>query len=111
MITGFNVEKYRLTFRLILYTRKNWYLFTQNTVGTKQLVDTLKINPYWISDEFGSSCGYAEEAGKTYTVEDIAMAKQVASVMIKEWMQNQFNRYFKNNKYKWLPDERHVKIE
>jgi hypothetical protein len=23
MITGFNVEKYRLTFRLILYTRKN----------------------------------------------------------------------------------------
>lgn len=111
MLTGFNVEKYKLTFKLILYTRSNWFNFTRNTVGTKQLIDTLGMNTYYIGDDFGYNCTYIERAGETYTAEDVALAKKVSTKLIRDWLQNKFNSTFSNHNYKWVPDERKVRLE
>lgn len=111
MLTGFNVEKYKLTFKLILYTRSNWYNFTRNTVGTKQLIDTLGINTYYIGDDFGYNCNYIEKKGESYTVEDVALAKRISSKLIREWLQGKFNAMFSNHNYQWIPDEKRVRIE
>lgn len=111
MLTGFNVAKYKLTFRLILYTRSNWYAYTRNTVGTKQLVDTLNLNTYYITEGFGYNCSYIERSNETYSVEDVALAKKVSSKLIREWLQKTFSNAFANNRYKWLPDERKVTLE
>lgn len=111
LITGFNVEKYKMTFKLILYTRSNWYHQTRNTVGTKQLIDTLGINTYYIGDNFGYNCNYIEKRGESYTAEDVALAKKVSSKLLRDWLQNMFNNSFANNNYQWLPDERRVKLE
>ena len=111
MIAGYNVDKYKLTFRLILYTRTNWYMFTQNTVATKQLMETLNINRYYINDNFSSGAIYAQRSGETYTVEDIALAKQISKKLIKDWLQWEYKRYFLDKEFEWLPDERKVIIE
>jgi hypothetical protein len=111
MITGFNVEKYKLTFKLILYTRQNWYNYTRNTVGTKQLIDTLGMSTYYIGDDFGYSCRWAEKIGESYTAEDVAMAKKVSSKLVKDWLQQKYNECFANQMYKWVPDERRVRLE
>ena len=110
MIQGYNVDKYKMTMRLILCTRSNWYLFTKNTVGTKQLIESLGINRYNIADDFYSGSRYACKNGESYTVEDIALAKRLGTKMLNEYFQNLYKSYFLDYNYQWLPDERKVRL-
>ena len=109
-LAAYNVEKYRLTLRLILMTRKNWFLYTKNTVGTKQLMETLNITSYMIGDDFGYYAKYVDDGKTSYTVEDVALAKQIGLKLLKEWLQKTYNVNFRDNNYKWLPDEQKVEL-
>ena len=109
-LQAYNVEKYRLTLRLILMTRLNWYTFTRNTVGTKQLMETLDLQKYCIGDDFGYYAKYADDGKTSYTIEDVALAKQIGLKLLKEWLQYTYNKNFRNSNYKWLPDERKVEL-
>ena len=71
MIQGYNVDKYKMTLRLILCTRQNWWLYTRNTVGTKQLMETLNLDRYKIQEAFQYGCRYVAKDGETYTIEDV----------------------------------------
>ena len=107
---GYNVDKFKLSMRLILLTRSNWYLFTKNTVGTKQLMETLKILPNYISDDFARGAYYVQKNNESYAVEDVAIAKKLSAAMIKRWLQGLYERQLLNYDYQWLPDERKVDI-
>lgn len=109
-LSAYNVEKYRLTLRLILMTRHNWYLYTKNTVGTKQLIETLDINSHFINDDFGYSARFADDGKTSYTVEDVALSKQIGLKLLKEWLQRMYDNNFRDNNYKWLPDERKIEL-
>lgn len=111
MLAGYNVEKYKLSFKLILCTRRNWYNWSKNLVACKQLIDTLGLNNYNIYDDFAAGSARAQQANETYTVEDIAIAKRIASKLMKDWMQNYLDTYFFSRNYKWLPDERTVDLK
>ena len=109
-LQAYNVEKYRLTLRLILMTRLNWYTFTRNTVGTKQLMETLDLGKYYIGDDFGYYSKYADDGKHTYTAEDVALAKQIGLKLLRKWLQTTFDNYFRNVNYQWLPDEKKVEL-
>lgn len=111
MIQGYNVDKYKMTLRLILCTRSNWYLFTKNTVGTKQLMETLGLDRYNIQDTFSYGCRYACVDGESYDVEDIALAKQLSVKMLTEYFQNLYKDNFLCNNWQWLPDQKRIKLE
>ena len=111
MLAGYNVEKYKLSFRLILCTRRNWFDWSRNLVACKQLLDTLKIDNYRIYDNFATGCNHAQRTGETYTPEDIAIAKKLASKFIKEDLQNYLERFYFSRDYEWLPDEKTVDIK
>ena len=110
MLEGYNIDKYKLTLRLILCTRSNWWLYSKTTVGAKQLVNSLNIDPYQIRDNFTYGSQYAYRKGETYTVEDIAIAKKLAKKFFTEYFQEEYNSYLQQN-YPWLPDERRIKLE
>ena len=111
LLSGYNVEKYKLSFRLILQTRSQWYKCCGNLVACKQLIDTLGINRYNIQDSFSYSSSYCQKPGETYTTEDVAIAKRLAYKFIKEDLEKYaYNNYFSNS-FIWLPDERTVKLE
>lgn len=117
-LATFNVAKYKMTFRLLLYTDSCWFDFTKNTVSTKQLIETLNIDKnriancsgYYSNNDFNYNCGKVIIPGETYTVEDIALSKKISRILIKEWLQKQYNRILDNN-YSWLPDERRVSVD
>ena len=111
MLAGYNVDKYKLSFRLILCTRKNWFEWSKNLVACKQLVDTLGIDRYSIYDNFVSGCYRAQRNGETYTVEDIAIAKKLAYKFIKQDLQNYLQNYYFSRDYEWLPDERTIELK
>ena len=111
MLTGYNVEKYKLSFRLILCTRRNWYDWSRNLVACKQLLDTLKLDTYKIYDNFVSGAGYVQRGGETYDAEDIAIAKKLAAKFMREDLQNYLERYYISRGYEWLPDERTVELK
>lgn len=111
MLAGYNVEKYKLSFRLILCTRRNWFDWSRNLVACKQLLDTLKIDTYRIYDNFANGCGNAQRSGETYTAEDIAIAKKLAAKFMQEDLQNYLNRYYLSRDYQWLPDEKTVELK
>ena len=111
MLAGYNIEKYKLSFRLILCSRKNWYNWSRNLVACKQLVDTLSINNWDIYDEFASGSFRCQRDGESYTIEDIAIAKQLAKKLIIEDLQKRFQTYFLDRNYQWLPDERTVDLK
>ena len=111
MLTGYNVDKYKLSMRLILYTRVNWYVFTKNTVGTKQLIDTLDLYTYYICNDFPRGAYHAQKEYETYNAEDVAIAKKLGYKMIKEWLQNVYKRQILDYEFDWLPDERKVALE
>ena len=111
MLTGYNIDKYKLSFRLILCTRKNWFEWSKNLVACKQLVDTLGIDRYSIYDNFSSGCNRVEHSGETYDVEDIAIAKRLAYKFIKEDLQKYLNNYYISRDYTWMPDERTIELK
>lgn len=111
MLVGYNVEKYKLSFRLILQTRANWYTYCRNLVACKQLMETLGINQYYINDSFSYGSSHCQKAGETYTAEDVAIAKKLAYMFIKEDIQRYANNNYFNNSFIWLPDERTIKLE
>lgn len=107
MLSGYNVTKYPLTFRLILLTRNKWWMWTRSTVSTKQMVDSLHINGRNVSDNFSYALYYIEEDGFEYTAEDIALAKQVCIPMVENYLMEQWKNLSRNH-YQFLPN--HVKI-
>ena len=109
MLAGYNVDKYKLSLKLILYTRTNWWNYSKTLVATKQLVETLDINHYRISDNFSSGVYCVDDGKSDYTVEDIAIAKKLANKFITEEFQRQYNVYIQQG-YKWLPDEHKIKL-
>lgn len=111
MIQGYNASKYKMTLRLILCTRSNWFLFTKNTVGTKQLMETLEIDRYRVTDNFISGCRYVCNSGESYTAEDIAISKKLSKKLLTEYFQKQYQDYFINQNFKWLPDERKIELK
>lgn len=111
MIAGYNVDKYKLSMRLVLCTRLNWYLYTKNTVGTQQLMQTLGITQYQIKDDFSDGARQVQRRDETYIAEDIAIAKKLSSKMVKEWLQNTYQRYLLQYEYEWLPDERKIELK
>lgn len=111
MIAGYNVEKYKLSFKLILCSRRNWFNWSKNLVACKQLVETLGINSYNIYDDFAGGCARAQLKDETYTAEDLAIAKKLSSKLIREWLQHYADAYFFSRDYKWLPDERTIEIK
>lgn len=111
MLAGYNIEKYKLSFRLILCTRKNWFNWSRNLVACKQLIETLGINNWDIYDNFASGSYRCERDGEAYTVEDIAIAKRLAFKLIKDDLQNYLYNYYTSRNYKWLPDERTVELK
>ena len=113
MIQGYNANKYRLTLRLILCTRENWFLFTKNTVGTKQLIETLNLDRYQIRDSFANGAYYVcydEPKDITYEAEDIAIAKRLSTKLLTEYFQHVYKTQFIDREYKWLPDERKINL-
>lgn len=110
MIQGYNTNEYKLSLRLILCTRCNWYLYTKSTVGTKQLMNSLQLESYQIRDDFLYGCQNVCRKKETYTAKDIAIAKKLANRFFTESFQNQYNQYMQQN-YPWFPDERKIKIE
>lgn len=112
MIQGYNANKYRLTLRLILCTRSNWYLFTRNTVGTKQLMETLNLARYHIRDTFVDGASYVcyDDKNVTYEAEDIAIAKRLSNKLLTEFFNNYYKNQFLSREYKWLPDERKINL-
>lgn len=111
MLAGYNIEKYKLSFRLILCTRKNWYNWSRNLVACKQLVETLDINNYDIYDNFVSGCYRCARQNENYTLEDIAIAKQLGTKFIREDLQKYLNNYYVDRDYVWMPDERTVELK
>lgn len=109
MLAGYNVDKYKLSLKLILCTRTNWWNYSKTLVATKQLVETLDINHYRISDSFSSGVYYVDDGKTDYTVEDIAIAKKLANKFLTEEFQRQYNNYIQQG-YKWLPDEHKIKL-
>ena len=77
-------------------SRRDWYYQTSTTVGTKQLLDTLGINPSKIYNDFGTAVmrNAFAKADETYTPEDIAMSKQISKKLIEDWAQSYCNSYF-----------------
>lgn len=111
MLAGYNVDKYRLSFRMILCTRRNWFEWSRNLVACKQLIDTLQIGRYDIYDNFVSGCNRIARPGETYSAEDIAIAKKLAYKFIKEDVQKYVNNYYFSRDYQWLPDEKTVDLK
>lgn len=110
MIAGYNVDKYKMSMRLLLQTRQNWFTYTRQTVATKQLMETLNINNYQITDNFPRGAVSVQHKGETYTVEDIAIAKQLSAKLIKQWLQNEYQRQLLSYDFEWLPDERKIEL-
>lgn len=111
LLSGYNVEKYKLSFRLILQTRNKWFINCGNLVACKQLMSTLGITNYNVYDNFSYGSSKCERKGETYTVEDIAIAKKLAHKLIEDDIrQYAYDHYF-YNPYVWLPDERTIKLE
>lgn len=110
MLQAYNIDKYKLSLRLILCTRANWWLYSKTTVGAKQLVSSLNIDGYQIRDNFIYGSQYAYRKEETYTVEDVAIAKKLAKKFFTEYFQDEYNKLLQNN-YPWLPDERKIKLE
>lgn len=111
MLAGYNIEKYKLSFRLILCTRKNWYNWSRNLVACKQLIETLGINNWDIYDNFAGGAYRCERDGESYTIEDLAIAKRLASKFIREDLQQYLQNYYTSRNYTWLPDERTVELK
>ena len=111
MLAGYNVDKYKLSFRMILCTRRNWFEWSKNLVACKQLIDTLNISRYDVYDNFVSGCSRIQRTGETYTVEDIAIAKKLSYDFIKRDLQNYLQNYYISRDYEWLPDERTVELK
>lgn len=111
MLAGYNIEKYKLSFRLILCTRRNWLAWSKNLVACKQLTETLDIGTYDVYDSFSSGSYRCERSGESYTIEDIAIAKKLAIKLIREDLQNYFDTYYKNRDFQWLPDEKTVELK
>lgn len=109
-LQAYNVEKYKLTLRLILMTRINWYTFTRNTVGTNQLMETLGISRYYFGEGFENYAQYADDGVTAYTAEDIALAKQIGLKLLRESFQKRYDMYYQDKGYKWLPDERKIEF-
>lgn len=107
MLSGYNVTKYPLTFRLILLSRNKWWMWTRNTVSTKQMVDSLHINGRNVTDNFAYALYYVEEDGFEYTAEDVALAKQICAPMVEKYLMEQW-RNLSREHYQFLPN--HVKI-
>ena len=110
MLAAYNIDKYKLSFRLILCTRRRWFEWSGNLVACKQLMDTLGINRYNIYDNFANGCRGAQRGNEKYAIEDITIAKKLASKFIKDDLQNYLNRYYANENYTWLPDEKTVEL-
>ena len=113
-LATFNVTKYKMAFRLLLYTDPRWFDFTKNTVSTKQLIETLSIDNRRIcnlsyNNNFSYTCDRVILPGETFTTEDVALSKKLSRVLIEEWLQNMYDRVRGNN-YSWLPDERKVSV-
>lgn len=111
MLAGYNVAKYKLSFRMILCSRRNWYDWSRNLVACKQLVETLGINNYMIYDGFSNACNRIDRGGETYDPQDVEIAKKLAAKFIKEEVQKYVNDTYFNKGTKWLPDERKVTFE
>lgn len=111
MLAGYNVEKYKLSFRMILCTRRNWFDWSKNLVACKQLVDTLGITRYDVYDNFVSGCNRIQRTGENYTVEDIAIAKKLAYRFIRNDIQRYAQQYYFSREYEWLPDEKTVELK
>lgn len=111
MLTGYNVDKYRLTFRLILMSRKKWYDWCRNLTAIKQLCNTLCIERWQVYDCFSNASGIVQEPKASYTVEDIAMAKKIAKTLITEDLQRYANMYYFTKNADWVPNERRVNLE
>lgn len=111
MITGYNVDKYKLSMRLILCTRLNWYLYTKNTVGTQQLMQTLGLTQYQIKEDFSDGVRTIQRKNEVYEAVDVAIAKKLSTKMVKDWLQETYQRYLLQYDYEWLPDERKVELK
>ena len=109
MITGFNVDKYRLTFRMLLYSTDKWVNCCRNTVACDQLINTLNINYRYPNSNFEYVCRWFEEDDYTYTVEDIALAKQFGGKLIKKHLES-FYKELINEGYKWVPDSFSINV-
>ena len=109
-LSAYDIAKYKLTFRLILYTRRGWYEYSKNLVATKQLIETLGLNRYYVYDDFAYGAKYADDQTDTYTIEDIALSKQIGLKLTQEWLQKMYKDNFQNANYRWLPNERKVTL-
>ena len=109
-LQAYNIEKYKMTLRLILCSRSNWYTFTRNTVGTKQLLETLDLNQYSISDNLANATRYICRDGESYDIDDVVLAKHISKKLIEEYCQHICQSYFFESNEKWLPDERKITL-
>jgi len=110
-LQSFNIDKYKLSCRLLLCSRDNWWKITRNTVGTKQLMDSLKLTNYNIQSSIINCSRYMTHEGEVYDASDVAIAKQLSKRLIEEYFQSVANTYFfGNDNYIWAPDERRVTL-
>jgi hypothetical protein len=75
------------------------------------LVETLDINNYDIYDNFVSGCYRCARQNENYTLEDVAIAKQLGTKFIREDLQKYLNNYYVDRDYVWMPDERTVELK
>lgn len=111
MLAGYNVDKYKLSFRMILCTRRNWFDWSKNLVACKQLTETLSISRYDVYDNFVAGCNRIQRTGEVYTAEDLAIAKKLAYTFIKQDLQKYAQNYYFARDYQWLPDERTIDLK
>lgn len=103
MIGGFNISKFPLTFRLLLYESYNWtYSYNGgNSTVAKQIVETLGIDMYYVRRNTYMALKNVGKSLKTpYTKEDIDLAKELA----KNIQEVQADPYRYEEEI-WFPDE------
>lgn len=109
-LQAYNISKYKMTLRLILCSRSKWYTFTKNTVGTKQILETLDMSNYDITDSLANAVRHIYRDSETYDADDIALAKRISKKLIEEYCTQICKTYFFNEEEPWLPDERTVSL-
>lgn len=103
MIAGYNVNKWPLTFRLLLMCSWKWAnsYYGGNSVVIKQLKSALNIHK--VDRWFGWIVDSIEEPGVTYTKDDCELAKDLARHM--DEVKDYCKRAYHPLTQKFIPDE------
>ncbi len=85
MLVPYNSTKYKLSLRLVLHFSNHDMTQDIGDVATQQLIKTLNLTKYsftpWLNVQ--TKLAYSYHAGEQYTVEDIAIAKELVKELLK----------------------------